>query len=146
MYLFGLVLLKTLGASWIWISVSFPRFRKFSAIISSDKISVSFSLSPSGISIMQISCLMVSVSFLRQFSFFLKFNLIAFHYSVLQVNDTVSTFSSLLFIPFSLFLIFIEFFMSDWFFFNIFYLFVKDLTEVLHSFLKSSELSLWLLL
>ena len=34
--LLGLILLGNLYASWIWISVSFPRFSKFSVIISSN--------------------------------------------------------------------------------------------------------------
>ena len=32
--LFGFILFETFAASWIWISVSFPRLVKFSAIIS----------------------------------------------------------------------------------------------------------------
>lgn len=89
--LLGLVLLGALCASKIWISFSFPRFGKFSAIISSDKFSAPFTLSSSGILIMQMLLyLMVLVSSLNLFSFFiilfffLLFSLIEFHYSVLQ--------------------------------------------------------------
>ena len=53
--LFGFLLCGTVWASWIWMSVSFPRFKKFSVIISSHKISAPLSLSPpSGSPTMQI--------------------------------------------------------------------------------------------
>ena len=45
--LFGFILLGTLQASWIWVSFSFPKVGKFSAIISSNKTSALF-VSPSG--------------------------------------------------------------------------------------------------
>ena len=41
---FGLILFGTLFVSWTWMSVSFPRLGKFSAIIPSDKLSAPFSL------------------------------------------------------------------------------------------------------
>ena len=44
-YLLLWILWAVLCASWIWISVSFPRLGKFSAIISSNKFSAPFSLS-----------------------------------------------------------------------------------------------------
>ena len=42
--LFGFILFGTLYASCTWMSVSFPRLGKFSAIISSNRFSVPFSL------------------------------------------------------------------------------------------------------
>uniref|UniRef100_A0A9L0SPR2 Uncharacterized protein n=1 Tax=Equus caballus TaxID=9796 RepID=A0A9L0SPR2_HORSE len=42
--LFGFILFGTFCASWIKTSVSFPRLGKFSAIISPNKLSASFSL------------------------------------------------------------------------------------------------------
>ena len=62
-----------LCASWIWISVSFPRLGKFSAIISSNKFSAAFSLSSlSGTPIiLMLLCLMESLSSLSLFSFYI---------------------------------------------------------------------------
>ena len=42
--LFGFILFGILCASWIWISVCFPSLRKFSAIISLNKLFVAFFL------------------------------------------------------------------------------------------------------
>lgn len=39
---FRFILSGTLWASWIWMSVSFPRLRQFSAIISTNKFFVTF--------------------------------------------------------------------------------------------------------
>ena len=44
-FLLGFILPRTLCASWTWLTVSFPMFGKFSAIISADTCSGSFSLS-----------------------------------------------------------------------------------------------------
>ena len=41
-FLFGLILFGTLCAFWTWMSVSFPSFGKFSAIISSNMFSAPF--------------------------------------------------------------------------------------------------------
>ena len=47
--LLGLIFLGALCASWAWVSVSLSKFRKFSAIVSSNKFSACFSLpSPLG--------------------------------------------------------------------------------------------------
>lgn len=50
----GLILFRTLSDSWTWMSVSFSRLEKISAIISSSKFSSPFLLSSSGISLMWI--------------------------------------------------------------------------------------------
>ena len=75
----------TLCASWTWLTISFPMFRKFLAIISSNIFLSPFSLpSPSGTLVMQMFvCLIVLrlsrglVVCLHLFSFF-------FLYSILQ--------------------------------------------------------------
>ena len=80
-------------SSWTWISVSFPELGKFSAIMSSNMLSESSSLSSlSGILAMWIlvcmmlfqSCLKLS-SFLFIFFFVFSFN--DLHYSVFQLVD-----------------------------------------------------------
>ena len=51
----GFILPETLCASWTWLTISFPMFRNFSAIISSNIFSCPFSLSsPSGTPIIQM--------------------------------------------------------------------------------------------
>ena len=51
--LFGLIPYGTLFASWTWVTVSFPKLGRFSAVISSNIFSGPFSLSsPSGTPIM----------------------------------------------------------------------------------------------
>lgn len=65
-------LFSNLWASWIWLSIFFPRFGKFSSIISLNKLSGLFSLSSlSGTSLMPIMvCLMLSNSLLSFFTIF----------------------------------------------------------------------------
>ena len=53
-FLLGFILPGTLCTSWTLFTISFPMFRKFSAIISSNIFSGSLSLSSSGAPIMQI--------------------------------------------------------------------------------------------
>lgn len=73
--LFGFILFATLRVSWTWVSVSFPRGGKFSAIISLNKV-CSFFPSPSGIPIMRtFEHLMLSRSSLK-LSAFVKFLLL----------------------------------------------------------------------
>lgn len=73
--LFGFILFATLRVSWTWVSVSFPRGGKFSAIISLNKV-CSFFPSPSGIPIMRtFEHLMLSRSSLK-LSAFIKFLLL----------------------------------------------------------------------
>lgn len=55
----GFDLFKILLTSWIWMSISFPKFRKFSIIIALNLISVHFYFSPSGIPIMCILFLLI---------------------------------------------------------------------------------------
>ena len=70
--LFGFILFGTLCASSTWMSVSFSRLGKFSAIISSDKFSAPFSVSSlSGPPMMQMVVhSMLSQNFLKLSSFF----------------------------------------------------------------------------
>ena len=44
-FLFGFILYGTLFTSWTGVTVSFPRVRKFSAIMSSNMFAAPFSLS-----------------------------------------------------------------------------------------------------
>ena len=44
-FLLGFILTGTLCASWTWLTIFFPMFRKFSVIISSNSFSGPFSLS-----------------------------------------------------------------------------------------------------
>ena len=84
-FLCRLILCGTICASWTWVTVSFPRLVKFSAIIPSNIFSGPFSLySPSGTPITWIlMCLMVS----HFFSFFFLFSSSDFPYSVFQLTD-----------------------------------------------------------
>ena len=67
------------------------------------------------------------------------FSLMAFYCSILQITNLFSFFQSSIYSNVFLLSI-IDFFISDWFFlmFYVLYLFVKDLTEFIHSFIKSS--------
>ena len=82
LFLLGFVLPGTLCASWTWLTISFPMFGMFSAIISSNIFSGPFSCySPSGTPIMQMLVhLMFFQRSLRLSSFLLFFLL----YPVLQ--------------------------------------------------------------
>ena len=80
-----------LSVSCTWMSNTFPRLETFSAGVSSDMISVAFSLSSlCGTRIIWMLCLMLSERFLKLssfFKFFFLFILSAFHCSIFQVTD-----------------------------------------------------------
>ena len=87
-FLLGFILPGTLCASWTWLTISFPMFGKFSAIISSNIFSGPFSLYSSGNPIIQmLLCLMLSQRSLRlsSFLFILFLYFVLWHHSVLQV-------------------------------------------------------------
>ena len=142
--LLGLILLWVLCASWIWIFVSFPIFKMFSSVISSNKFSAPFSLSStSGKPIMQMLLhLMILLSYLNVFSFFIIFFLFPVQLDCFPLLCPPGHwFVLLLFLVYYVFhpvFLIVNWVLHLWFFFNVFYLFVEDLTEVLHSFLKSS--------
>ena len=79
-FFLGFILPGILYGSWTWLTICFPMFGKFSALISSNIFSGPFSLfSPSGTPIMEMLVhLMLSKRFLRLSSF-----LFFFLYSVL---------------------------------------------------------------
>ena len=91
MFLLGLILYGTLCTSWIWVTVSFPKLGKFSAIISSNIFSGLFSLpSPPETSIMQMLVhLMLSQWSLRLSSFL--FILFSLFYYVTVISTTLSS-------------------------------------------------------
>ena len=92
-FLLGFILPGTLCASWTWLTISFPMFRKCSAIISSNIFSGPFSLSlfsfwdpynmnVGAFNVVQEDSQAVFISF--DFSPYLLFCGIDFHHSVLQ--------------------------------------------------------------
>lgn len=112
-----------------FFSFSFYFFNTFSA---------SSLTSPGILTMQKLLCLLSSLSL---FSFFFLslsslFNLIYFHYYVLQVTDLF--FFYLVFIPSSVFLILvIQFFTTDWSFFFFIFLPLCGASVILHSFLNS---------
>ena len=111
-FLLGFILPGTLYTSWTWVTVSFPMFAKFSAIISSSIFSGPFSLSsPSGTPIMQMFVHLtlsqrsqaVFISF-HSFFFILFYNS-DFHHSVFQLTYPFVCSLILLLFPSSVFFI-----------------------------------------
>ena len=83
--LLGFILPGTLCASWTWLTISFPMFGKFLAIISSNIFSGPFS-TPSGTPIMRmLVCLMLFQISLRLSSF------LFFHFSMFCSVAMIST-------------------------------------------------------
>ena len=76
--LLGFILPRTLCASWTWLTVSFPMFGKFLAIISSNIFSGPF-CTPYGTPIMQmLVCLMFQISLRLSSLLFIHFFYILF--------------------------------------------------------------------
>ena len=107
--MFGFILIETLCASCSQISVSFCRFGKFSAIISSNTFSITFS-SPSGIPIKyRLGCFILSHRYHILLSFFFSFSFFFLCCSDWVISIFLSSsslihssaLSSLLFIAFS---------------------------------------------
>ena len=93
-FLLGLILPGTFCASWTWLTISFPMFGKFSAIIYSNIFSGPFSVS-SGTPIMQILvCLMLSQKSLRLSSFLII--IFSIFYSVAVISTILSSKSFIL--------------------------------------------------
>lgn len=126
-FLSVVILYGTLYASWSWVTVSFPRLGKFSAIIALNIFSGPFCLySPSGTPIMWILvCLMLfqrsfELSSFHSFFFFLFFSIWHHWFPLLSSSLLIlsSASFSLVLLPFSVFFILvIIFFTSIWLFF-----------------------------
>ena len=123
MSLSGFILFGTLCAYCTWVSVSFFRFRKFSAIISPNMFSTNFALSSSGTPIMRmLVCLMLSHRSLKLSSFFKNlfffdwvFSIILSSRLLMRASVSPSLRNS---VPSSVFFISVTVFFSfDWFFY-----------------------------
>ena len=129
--------------SWAWMSVSFYRFGKFSAVISSNMFSAPFPFSlPLGhfnvnVSILDVVSEALKPSLFVKFSFFFFFFAVQigwFYYSVSQMFICSSVPWNLQLIPsyvFSITVIVLS--TSDFFFSYSFWLFVEVLTVFIHS-------------
>ena len=128
MALFGFILFGTLCASCTWISVSFFRFGKFSAIISSNTFLIPFSLSSPLEPLLRLSChaLCCLIDLLSCFHFFFICLSVCCSDWVISIillsRSLIHSFAlfSLVFIASRLFILAIELSSFDWFIFIVF--------------------------